>query len=86
MRIAIRDASRMIIGYIDEESNGDKTVRDYSLRILGYYRRSDDTTRDYSLRIRFYGDMSAALLVMRQSYIFSIYQKPIALDGFILFY
>ena len=65
MRETIREYSGMIVGYIDHESNGDKTVRSYSGQILGYYRANDDTTRSYSGRILYRGDMAAALLVIR---------------------
>ena len=65
MRETIRKWGGTIIGYIDVESNGDKTVRDFSGCILGYYRKSRNQTTDFSGRILYEGDMASALLVVR---------------------
>lgn len=64
-RETIRNYSRMIIGYLDHESNGDIVVRNYSGMILGRYDARSDTTRNYSGQIIYYGNMAAALLVIR---------------------
>ena len=65
-RETIREFSGRIIGYLDYESNGDITVRNFSNQILGYYWKRDDTTRDFSMRILYRGNMAAALLVLKQ--------------------
>lgn len=62
----ICEFSGMCIGTIETESNGDKTVRDFSGRILGYYKRSSNVTTNFSGQIIWRGDMAAALLVVRR--------------------
>lgn len=64
MRETIKKCSGQIVGYLDHESNGDIIAKSYSGRILGKYERSSNTTKDYGGRILFYGNMSAALLVV----------------------
>lgn len=64
-RETIRNYSKMIVGYLDHESNGDIVVRSYAGMILGRYDARSDTTRNYAGQILYYGNMSAALLVLR---------------------
>ena len=64
MEETIRDYAGMIIGKIKTLPNGDKEVRNFSYKILGYYRKSRDVTTDFYGKILYRGDMSAALLVL----------------------
>lgn len=64
MEETIRDYAGMIVGHIKTLPNGDKEVRNYSYKLLGYYRKSRDVTTDITGRILFRGDMAAALLVL----------------------
>lgn len=64
MEETIRDYAGMIVGRIKTLPNGDKEVRNYSYKLLGYYRKSRDVTTDITGRILFRGDMAAALLVL----------------------
>jgi hypothetical protein len=61
----ITEFSHSIIGYIETDSAGNKTVRDFSRKILGYYHASSNTTTNFYGKILYFGDMSAALLVLR---------------------
>ena len=65
MRETIKEFSGRIIGYIDHQSNGDTVVTDFYGKRLGGYSRSQNATKDFYGRILYYGDMSAALLVLR---------------------
>ena len=60
-RTEIRDAIGRIIGFIEDMSNGDKTVRDKYGRIIGYYRKCNNTTTDECGRIIARGDTCAML-------------------------
>lgn len=64
MQETIRSFSGQTIGYITTLSNGDKEVKDFYGRVLGYYRKSQDATVDFYGRILYRGDMSAALLIL----------------------
>ena len=64
-KMTIRDKSRLIIGYIETDSNGDRTARDFAGRIVGRYIKSRDVTTDFSGRTLWYGDMVACCLVLR---------------------
>jgi len=58
----IKEFSGRIIAILTHENNGDITVRDFSGRILGYYRKSRDVTTDFSGRVLYYGNAAAALI------------------------
>lgn len=62
MRETIRDWTGCILGYVDTESNGDKTVRAFSGVILGYYRKSRDVTTDFYGRVLTKGDTAVSLI------------------------
>ena len=64
MEETIRTFAGQIIGYVKTLSNGDKEVRDFYHRILGYYRKSQDITTNFIGQILYRGDMSAALLIL----------------------
>ena len=59
----IRNPGFSIIGIVETQSNGDKTVYNYpEHQILGYYRKAQDQTVDFRGRILSYGDTAVALL------------------------
>ena len=58
----IRDFSGKIIGYIETDSQGNKTVRDFYRVIKGYYDAKQDVTRDFYKRIIARGDVCGMLL------------------------
>lgn len=60
----IRDFSGKIIGYIETDSQGNKTVRDFYRVIKGYYDAKQDVTRDFYKRIIARGDACGMLLNM----------------------
>ena len=64
-RETIRYPSKMILGYLDHESNGDIVVKNYAGMTLGRYDARSDTTRNYGGQILYYGNMAAALLIMK---------------------
>ena len=63
-RETIREFSGSVVGYLDHESNGDITVRNFYGKVLGRYERSSDTTKDFYGKVLFRGNMAAALLVI----------------------
>ncbi len=63
-RMKIQDWTGKIIGFIDIEPNGKKTVRDFSFRILGYYKPEFDVTTDFHGRQIAKGDQSGMLIGM----------------------
>lgn len=58
----IRDFYNRIIGYIEIDKNGNKTVRNFYKKILGRYDKKHDVTRDFYNRIIGRGDLSSSLL------------------------
>ena len=58
----IAEYSGRVIGTIETDSSGNKTVRNFSGTILGYYKKSMNATTDYTGKILYRGDASAALL------------------------
>lgn len=58
----IRKFNGAILGYVETDKNGDKQVRDFYGRILGYYDKKTDTTRDFYGRILSNGDTVSGLL------------------------
>ena len=50
--------SGRIVGFIEIDSNGDKTVKEFSGRILGYYRKSRNGTFDFYGRQLAFGDVT----------------------------
>ena len=61
-RITLKDARCRVIGYVDIAPNGDKTLRNEKLQILGYYNKQLDVTRDFRLMIVGRGDILTSLL------------------------
>ena len=62
MTRTIRSFGNEIIGTIEEDCNGNKTVKAFGGRILGYYNSSDDTTRTFGQKIIAHGDIADGFL------------------------
>ncbi len=58
----IRDFGGRIIAYIETKPNGDKVVRAFSRRILGYYYKSRNVTTDFYGKIIASGDCCGMLI------------------------
>lgn len=58
----IRDFYGRIMGYIEEDKNGNKTARDFYRRILGTYDARTNTTRDFYGVIVSQGDTTVGLI------------------------
>ena len=58
----IKDFNGKIIGYIDTDSRGNKTIRNFYRVIKGFYDAKEDVTRDFYRRIIARGDASSMLL------------------------
>lgn len=56
MTETIRDSVGRIIGYIDTDSSGNKTVKAFGGKILGYYDKYSNTTRQFGGRVIARGD------------------------------
>lgn len=61
-RFVVRNFYNQILGVIETEDNGNKTVRDFYGHILGKYQKSDNTTRDFYGRIIARGDQCSMLI------------------------
>lgn len=59
---SIKDWRGKIIGWIQEDSAGNKIVKDFYGRILGKYDKRSDVTRDFYGKIVARGDQSSMLL------------------------
>ena len=62
MRTTIKDFYGKILGYIEEDSNGNKKATNFYFKILGTYNKNQDVTRDFYGRIIARGDILAALI------------------------
>ncbi|WP_300924593.1 hypothetical protein [uncultured Clostridium sp.] len=51
-----------IIGYIETDSQGNKTIKDFYKRIKGYYDAKQDVTKNFYKQIIAKGDGSSMLL------------------------
>ena len=58
----IRELSGKIIGYIETDAQGNKTVRNFYRQVVGKYDANAKVTRDFYGRIVAKGDVSAGLL------------------------
>lgn len=61
-QVILKDYMHRIIGYIDTDASGKKTVRDEMRRIKGYYDPKTNITMDEMHRIVGYGDLLASLI------------------------
>ena len=57
-RQSIRKLSGQIVGFYEVQPNGDKTIKDFYGRILGFYEKGRDVTTDFYRRIIGFGDIS----------------------------
>ncbi len=60
--ITIKDFYGRVLGYIKEDSSGNKVATNFYFKILGRYNKADDTTRDFYGRIIARGDILASLI------------------------
>ncbi len=67
-RVQIKKPNGFLVGYYDIEDNGDKTIRDNTGMILGYYSKSYDRTMDYKRSIIAYGDVSGVFFSNKLSF------------------
>lgn len=61
-RETVKDWTGKILGFVDKEANGKKTLRDFHGRILGTYDPNLDLTRDFYGRQVGKGDILMTLL------------------------
>ena len=59
-RQELRRFDQRIVGYYEISPNGDKTIRDFYGKILGYYEKQRNLTKSFYGRIICYGDASGA--------------------------
>ena len=62
----LKDFSGRIIGFIETDQKGNKTIRDFYRRIKGYYDAEQDVTRDFYKRIIARGDCASMLLDVKK--------------------
>jgi hypothetical protein len=62
---AVRDWRGVILGYIETDGAGNKTVRDFYNRILGYYKKDRNVTTDFYGHILAKGDVAASLIPLK---------------------
>jgi hypothetical protein len=55
-KVAIKEWSGKILGYVQTHSNGDKTITNFYGVILGYYRKSSNVTTNFHGRMISQGD------------------------------
>ena len=55
-RTPVRDVSGKILGYIEEDKDGNQQVREFTGKILGFYDKKLDVTREFTGRIRTKGN------------------------------
>lgn len=65
-REEIRGFNNQIIGFVETDNNGNKTVRGWNNQIVAYYRKSDNTTRGWNNQIICTGDAAVAELFKPQ--------------------
>ena len=58
----IKDFYGRILGYIEEDAQGNKTAYDFYRKILGKYYKKDNVTKDFYGRILSRGDTTQALV------------------------
>ena len=58
----IKDFYGKIIGSIETDNYGNKTIRDFYGHILGKYDKATNTTRNFYGKILYRGDQSSLLL------------------------
>lgn len=58
----IREFGGKIIGWLEDDGQGNQQIRDFVGHILGFYRKSEDKTRDFYGRIIGNGNLLVMLL------------------------
>ena len=58
----VREFSGKILGSIETDHLGNKTIRDFYGRVLGKYDKKQDVTRDFYGKIVARGDQSSLLI------------------------
>lgn len=61
-KVAVREFSGRIIGWVETDKDGNQQVRNFSGKILGRYDKSLDCTRDFYGRILTKGNTVNGLL------------------------
>ncbi len=61
-REAIKDWTGKVVGWIDKDDRGNKTIREYNYKIVGKYDSSTNTTRDFHGRVVAKGDHIGIML------------------------
>lgn len=62
MRQPIKNFYNQIIGYLEEDGQGNKKAFDFYNRLLGTYEKSTNLTKDFYRRIVGKGDLTSALI------------------------
>lgn len=66
-REPVRDFYRRILGYVDTDTvTGAKTIRNFGMKILGFYDPKENLTRDFYRRIIGSGDLTMMLLAQEK--------------------
>lgn len=66
-RQSVKDFQGHIIGWIETDENGNRTVRDFYRRVLGKYDKKNNVTRDFYGKIVARGDQSSLLIGLSQN-------------------
>lgn len=62
-KIEIRSFGGKILGWIEEESNGNKKAIGFGGKLLGIYDKSSNTTRTFGGKIIAFGDVVSGFLL-----------------------
>lgn len=65
MKTPIKNFKGQIKGYVEEDSNGNRTVYDFYHRVLGKYNKQTNTSHDFYGRIIAHGDVVMSLIDLR---------------------
>lgn len=65
-REAVKDFYGKVLGYVDTDSSGNKTVTDYYGKVLGYYKKASNITTDYYGRKLTEGDTAISLIWIKK--------------------
>ena len=58
----IRDINFNVLGYVETDARGNKTVRDPSFNTKGFYSKGSNVTQDSSFKNLAWGDQTRILL------------------------
>lgn len=62
MKTPIKDFYGRVLGFVEDDAQGNKTYRDFYNRIVGYYRKKENVTLDFYQRVVARGDTGSALV------------------------